>query len=575
MNSTPSKPLLNLKPVPFFSSSITRLLPSVHRKTKTEREETLSTFQRTFRETVTEGDTEEMIETLRKTLLKTNGFVNPCLERNIARLDLINRRSVPPKSPSLARTESVTIPKQRSYEPEHINRYYQHSSSSRAVNRLPLPGSPGFDLKQITSRRSMKRESLLTLEDQKEVILSLLPRDEVDQVEIRPIYRELNRVKAFHCYIKPTSGNRPESREGGRMVLLNRKCYLFGGQSVCKRNDLRALNPDTWNWSLVETYYPPKGRIGHSFVGHKHGLLLFGGWSHYSKRLEMRRLYSKLSTVEIEGEGKWQSIPGAGDVPKSRRDHATAQLGSSMVVFGGVDSRARVLKSLRVLDLVTLRWVKPEIQGESGPGRRCFATLTAVFPPQMAIKLDISMFNMSSSRLDSGISYMGFYLFGGQSEDNQDLNDLWVLRYTQYWEWRQVITQGVIPSPRHAHTASYLLSLLVIIGGRNDLHGGALGDISILRLESLHWETILITGMQVEPRWGHVTQVVGSKILLLGGMNYRSFMPADLIVIETDPNQASELVRKEDEIASRLRMRQQMTEPGSPWSPALSSFISS
>lgn len=563
------KPLLDLKPVPQFSSSVTCLLPAVRRRARTEAEEVMETFQRTLREKEEGREHEELLSSLRASISSNFGFVNPCLEKNIARLDLFRQRP-PPKSPSL-RAESISLPKQRSSEAEHINRYYQHASSSRAVNRLPLPGTLGFDMKQITARRGSQRDSLLTMEDRKEVVLSLLPHDEdFVQPESRNVLGEKICINSFHCYMRTTSGNRPESREGARLVLMDRKCYLFGGLSMSKRNDLRMLNPDTWTWTVVPTYYPPKGRIGHSLCVYQQQLVLYGGWSHYSSRLGMRRCYTKLCTAQLEGEVKWQSFPGAGDMPKSRRDHAAAQLSSSLVIFGGVDSRARVLKSIRVLDLGTLSWKKPDIREKPGPGRRCFATLTAVFPLHLAARWDVSMFDMPLAKQDAAAQYMGFYLFGGQSDRNEELNDLWVLRYEEtHWKWQRLSTRGEAPMPRHAHTTSYLHSLLIVIGGRNDQLGGALGDIHLLRIDLLRWDTILITGVPLQPRWGHVSVVVGSKILVLGGINYHSFLPADLMVVETDQGYAGELAKREEQRASKMKPR-----PASPCSPGLSSVFS-
>jgi len=110
-------------------------------------------------------------------------------------------------------------------------------------------------------------------------------------------------------------------------------------------------------------------------------------------------------------------------------------------------------------------------------------------------------------------------------------------------------------------------SLLIIIGGRNDQLGGALGDIHLLRLDLLRWDTILITGVPLQPRWGHASVVVGSKIVILGGINYHSFLPADLLVLETDQGYAGELAKKEEQRVSKLKFR-----PASPYSPGLSSI---
>ena len=59
--------------------------------------------------------------------------------------------------------------------------------------------------------------------------------------------------------------------------------------------------------------------------------------------------------------------------------------------------------------------------------------------------------------------------------------------------------------------------------------------------------------------------ITGSKIVILGGINYHSFLPADLLVLETDQGYAGELAKKEEQRVSKLR-------PASPYSPGLSSI---
>ena len=291
---------------------------------------------------------------------------------------------------------------------------------------------------------------------------------------------------------------------------------------------------------------------------YKNMLFLFGGWSHYSQRLRMRRCFKKVYVLTISEENRWQRYSCSGDSPKSRRDHAMAYLGSSMLIYGGIDGHSRVLKSARVLDMETLRWQKLGVRGQSKPGRRSAATLTAVFPTAWTLRWDLSIFALPRAGPDTSYNYIGFYLFGGLHQTA--LNDLWLLRVTDTtFYWQELHPAGVAPSPRFAHTTTHIGQMLVICGGRNDqavnTANGAFSDVVILRLEMLRWEHVNLAGSCPEGRWGHCAVGFGSKILIFGGLNYAAFLPATMYVLETEQLQAMELIKIEEAKEEKIRQR--------------------
>ena len=591
-----SKPLLVMHPVPRVATpvsarSITRLVlpPAKHRRTQSQNDDLLETFQQSMKDTERRlgltPNTEDMFATLKASFSQTYRFFNPSLEKNIARVNIMKRTAPQPSpSPSASRKFSTfsTAAKKNSVDSLHIDQFYQHKADSRAPNRLPLPGNVDFDLKALTTRRTgsdTQRSSACpttdlraSLADYKEMVLGLLPHeDKSDHFAVRAETSTLaaNRVQKYHWTVKPVTGNQPESREAAAFVLLDRKYYYFGGQSISKRSDIRVLTPENWSWAMLSAYYSPKGRIGHSLCAYKRQLVLYGGWSHYSSRLEMRRCYSKLYVVSLDGDVKWQRYSGGGDMPKSRRDHAMASLGASMLIFGGVNSLARVLKSFRVLDLDTYRWKKPIIETKPTPGRRCFATLTPAFHQSLFSMWDFTVFNIPQLRMDQAVSWAGFYLFGGLADTNEELSELWVLRASEgTLEWRLVHAGGVLPAPRYAHTATFVNQAIVVVGGRNETMGGCLSDLHVFRLESLRWEGVHLFGSIPPGRWGHCAAAMGSKVLLLGGISYTKFLSADLYVLETDQNYVQELIKldeEENEKQNKRRMFRLKTEvPGSP-----------
>lgn len=545
---------------------------TAHRRVHSQSQAMMTGFQQSLRQAESVRGSEDFLTSLQASLKEQHKFLNPSLSKNFLRLNLMKNYSQP-SSPGPSRRTSAPdqyVPKRRMAEHGYIDRYYPHAADSRATNKLPLPGNVDFDMETIKARRvdgiEIKRkqsefECTASLAEQKDEIMRLMPSEEEAEEHYSPrevsIYMN-NHLPKYYWSIRNVAGNRPESREGSALVLLSRQLYLFGGQSMTKRNDLRVLNPDTWTWTMLPTYYTPKGRLGHSLCPYKQQLILFGGWSHYSARLEMRRCYGKLLVLTLEGEFKWQRFTGGGDMPKSRRDHAMAYLGASMLVFGGVDSRSRVFTNFRILDMEEYRWKKPAIASKSKPGARYLATFTAVFHPYYFTRWDFSVFNIPAPKIDHILPFSGFYLYGGLSDSNKELGELWVLKCSEEGlDWQLLSPSGTPPCPRYAHSTTFVGHLLVLFGGRSDSKGlaGCLSDLHILRLDYMRWEQIVVCGSAPEGRWGHVAVGIGSKVLVLGGIQFQQFPAADLFALETDPGYVTELIRLEEAAAEKEKRK--------------------
>ena len=514
-------------------------------------------------------DSKEFLGLAKASLAETYSHVNPSLERNMMRVNLASRGKLGELPDVSIRSFKSPQPMKSSLKPEeqvHIDQFYEHPASSKAINKLPLPDSPHFNSalfgrKALPSTSNFLKSSHSNehAEANKRAIFSIMPKEEgqLKEIDAESINHPTTAL-TFFWTIKPLAGSRPESREGASMLLVDRKVYLFGGQSMTKRNDIRVMHPDSGTWIMLSTYYSPKGRIGHSLCPYKNMLFLFGGWSHYSQRLRMRRCFKKVYVLTISEENRWQRYSCSGDSPKSRRDHAMAYLGSSMLIYGGIDGHSRVLKSARVLDMETLRWQKLGVRGQNKPGRRSAATLTAVFPTAWTLRWDLSVFALPRAGPDTSYNYIGFYLFGGLHQTA--LNDLWLLRVTETtFYWQELHPAGLAPSPRFAHTTTHIGQMLVICGGRNDLAvntaNGAFSDVVILRLEMLRWEHVNLAGSCPEGRWGHCAVGFGSKILIFGGLNYAAFLPATMYVLETEQLQAMELIKIEEAKEEKIRQR--------------------
>lgn len=437
-------------------------------------------------------------------------------------------------------------------EPTRDGSYSKRSTETKALRHLPLPGSTDFN--HISSKprkpggRRGSQVNFHVYEDMqrdKQAILNLLPMESISRTRNEATALTFIEGSQLFWSLQTNSGSKPEAREGACVVWLNRRLYMFGGMSMTKRSDVRALNPETWAWTMVGAQYIPKGRVGHSMVACRSMLVVYGGWSHYSQRLHMRRCYKKVYVLHMENEVKWQRYRGNGDVPKARRYQAAAALGTTMLIYGGIDMHNKILKSLCILDMDNFGWKKVKL--ESGPGPRTNSTLTAVFHPSLLLRSDFNVFAMPKLKIEQNIRNSGFYLFGGLDDGSRLTNELWILSIVENnLVWRKPETQGQVPHPRSDHSSVFINTCLIIYGGR-----GASEDcpppLSLLRIESLTWEHVSLSGAVPPPRWSHCATSFGSKMLIIGGIFYQNFQPSDLYQLETDSPYAVELTKQYNE----------------------------
>ena len=233
-------------------------------------------------------DSKEFLGLAKASLAETYSHVNPSLERNMMRVNLASRGKLGELPDVSIRSFKSPQPMKSSLKPEeqvHIDQFYEHPASSKAINKLPLPDSPHFNSalfgrKALPSTSNFLKSSHSNehAEANKRAIFSIMPKEEgpLKEIDAESINHPTTAL-TFFWTIKPLAGSRPESREGASMLLVDRKVYLFGGQSMTKRNDMRVMQPDSGTWIMLSTYYSPKGRIGHSLCPYKNMLFSVGG----------------------------------------------------------------------------------------------------------------------------------------------------------------------------------------------------------------------------------------------------------------------------------------------------------
>ncbi|KRX74308.1 Host cell factor 1 [Trichinella sp. T6] len=253
-------------------------------------------------------------------------------------------------------------------------------------------------------------------------------------------------------------------------------------------------------------------------------------------------------------EVRWKKILNIlGPIPRARHGHRAIALDDMIVIFGGGNDG--IVDDLYVYFPEKNEWFKPTCCGDIPPGCAAFGMTTDkqkifVYGGMVEMghyssdfyELDISTWEWRRilpclsvncppppPRLGHSFTFVKnlIYLFGGLTNGSVDnrhgipvyLNDFYAidLRTTPY-QWFTPVTYGAKPTPRESHSACYYesddKSLLIIYGGMN---GCRLGDLWILDLKSMTWNSPMLSGVPPAPRSLHSASVIDDKMYIFGG----------------------------------------------------------
>lgn len=356
---------------------------------------------------------------------------------------------------------------------------------------------------------------------------------------------------------KHGNGNAPSTREGATWTTVNRKFYLFGGECRTLLNDIRVLSPETLKWEAPVISHegdpPPEPRSGHSAVCYRNSVVIFGGAGSFNNVLKLRKCYNRLHLYDTVTK-KWTTAVTNGHVPQVRRNHAAAVVGTTMLMYGGLDEVGNVLDDLVGLNLESFRWFAPRIHKTCllRPGKRHSLSFIPVFSYSILRSSYFDLFHIPYVHDDIFTKQnSGIYLFGGQMKGGQASNDLFILKPKPveskdddyYMKWVQPEISGQPPEGRYAYSAALRGKYVAFFGGRNDqikTGGLAVRDIALLNIECMRWERVLCHGMAPTSRWGCCLVTYQSKMIVFGGMRAGRYCSGKLFIAETDPRVASE-----------------------------------
>ncbi|CAI5495736.1 unnamed protein product, partial [Closterium sp. Naga37s-1] len=291
----------------------------------------------------------------------------------------------------------------------------------------------------------------------------------------------------------PVTGRKPSARYQHAAEILDGRMYVVGGNRARFTSDVHVLDLASLAWSKMELSSPANALppcAGHSLVIlDEVTLLCIGGFfKDGAEKMIVRAL--DVSTK------MWRVMKTRGQIPCARGGHSTAKVGSTVWVFGGEDSKRRLLNDVYSLDLTTFVWDKLDTTG-TPPLPRAGHTATVYNEHYLTI-------------------------FGGGSH-SMCFNDVHVLDLDAA-EWSLAETYGKVPSPRAGLVGVAFGSLWFIMGG-GDNHGGV-SETMLLDLDSLVW-SVVTTSLEKTPLASEGLSVVpvgtslGPVLVAFGGYNGR------------------------------------------------------
>ena len=211
------------------------------------------------------------------------------------------------------------------------------------------------------------------------------------------------------------------------------------------------------------------GKISH----HKpavfgHTVVVFGGNNEFDNATDAFEYDTNKNT--------WHKMKQTGDVPKPRDDHSLSQIdGESFIIFGGFVEGSRV--------------------NEAYVGKKNGQTI------EWSMLKEVSPVTPCIRASHSSVVYNGkFFVFGGQDDDTNKLNDLWELDLkTHVWKQIELPEGSTIPTERSGQTSDLYNGQMYIFGGILELTK-ELNDLLIFDFKSGKFTSI--GGDQEDPAMG-------------------------------------------------------------------------
>ena len=290
---------------------------------------------------------------------------------------------------------------------------------------------------------------------------------------------------------------KPRGRYAHAMATVGDDVFVIGGSAGGRRlGDVFALHLPTLTWRRVNTTVSAEdgdhggdtfpARSGHAAVSWGTKVVVVGGYhedgggtpgaaaaGRARRREDAEAAAPEMDAWVLDTEtSEWRRLALGGTAPPARGGHtATLVRGEAegkIVVFGGEDTRGRLLDDVRVIDLAAKTWDAPQTRG-AAPAARA-GHVAASFA--------------SGSRAEKDLYVFGGVSAGGAGEVSGELFALDITSMT----WRELSPAGVPPVPRAGAAGAVVGEAWFIAGGGGA--GGGRRDTVALRVQpsgDLEW----------------------------------------------------------------------------------------
>ena len=225
--------------------------------------------------------------------------------------------------------------------------------------------------------------------------------------------------------------------------------------------------------------------------------------------------------------------------PCLRKNHASLFLGSSIFIYGGIDSNNNFLNDCWIYDLNKRKWDLLDFRGRYPPPLGFHSCCMALEKDQLNSPF-LSIYNKPASirKTLPLLKLEGIFFFGGINETKIPTNLLFQLTIGFKPATFEIPpTNGKPPSPRMCASMNFSpeCNMIFIHGGKNDfLDDVLLNDIVILDLETLDWIHPATNNLIPPSRAQHFSIVIGNQIVIFGGSNAESLLNFDFMMINVD-----------------------------------------
>lgn len=326
-----------------------------------------------------------------------------------------------------------------------------------------------------------------------------------------------------------TEENSPGARFGNSVTWTGIEMIVWGGYKDEEYTNTGArYNPQSDTWQLVNVdEHTATARLSHTSVWTGSNMIVWGG------RIESGQTTSSGASYEPVSDS-WFPIEEISDVPSNRASHIAHWTGEEMIIWGG--NASGITNTGGLYNPKTNSWRPISILEEAPSPREDFSSIWT--GKEMIIwggtdgenslstggRYDPSSnsWTATNSRDDLLVEkrrhtaiWTGeeMIVWGG---GNEDINPTFTgARYNPGADsWRLTSTGGFVPSPRTGHTANWIGTEMIILGGGiiDTDFGGRYDPV----LD--HWLPI-----QIEPvdltRGFHTTVWTGTELILWGGSN--------------------------------------------------------